>query len=178
MATMSEKPANVFGPTLSRRQFIKAGGVLVVGFSFVGPELLNGRYREARRVQELARSHPPQLLDRDSPGRHGPDSYREERLRPGLDLHRLPADCGRRVERTLRSDHHGRSGRYRSHAGWQRRLRFSRPWNAEHPQGGRLYLPGSARSRVGKTRRAEGQAFRRRTASFQEAARAFPTATS
>ena len=42
MATMSEKPANVFGPTLSRRQFIKAGGVLVVGFSFVGPELLKG----------------------------------------------------------------------------------------------------------------------------------------
>jgi CO/xanthine dehydrogenase Mo-binding subunit len=42
MATMSEKPANVVGPTLSRRQFIKAGGVLVVGFSFVGPELLKG----------------------------------------------------------------------------------------------------------------------------------------
>jgi len=40
MATMSEKPGNVFGPTLSRRQFIKAGGILVVGFSFVGPELL------------------------------------------------------------------------------------------------------------------------------------------
>src|SRR5271167_1655105 len=40
MATISERPANVFGPTLSRRQFIKAGGVLVVGFSFVGPELL------------------------------------------------------------------------------------------------------------------------------------------
>ena len=42
MATMSEKPANVFGPTLSRRGFIKAGGILVVGFSFVGPELLKG----------------------------------------------------------------------------------------------------------------------------------------
>jgi len=42
MATMSERPANVFGPTLSRRQFIRAGGVLVVGFSFVGPELLKG----------------------------------------------------------------------------------------------------------------------------------------
>ena len=40
MATMSERPATVLGPTLSRRQFIKAGGVLVVGFSFVGPELL------------------------------------------------------------------------------------------------------------------------------------------
>jgi CO/xanthine dehydrogenase Mo-binding subunit len=42
MATMSEKPANVIGPTLSRRGFIKAGGILVVGFSFVGPELLKG----------------------------------------------------------------------------------------------------------------------------------------
>jgi CO/xanthine dehydrogenase Mo-binding subunit len=42
MATMSEKPASILGPTLSRRQFIKAGGVLVVGFSFVGPELLKG----------------------------------------------------------------------------------------------------------------------------------------
>jgi len=42
MATMSEKPANAFGPTLSRRGFIKAGGILVVGFSFGGPELLKG----------------------------------------------------------------------------------------------------------------------------------------
>ena len=40
MATMSERPATVLGPTLSRRQFIKAGGVLAVGFSFVSPELL------------------------------------------------------------------------------------------------------------------------------------------
>src|ERR1700747_655052 len=42
MATMSEKPANVFGPTLSRRQFVKAGGALVVGFSLIGPEILKG----------------------------------------------------------------------------------------------------------------------------------------
>src|SRR5271169_6752254 len=42
MAIMSEKPGNVLEPTLSRRQFIKAGGVLVVGFSLVGPELLRG----------------------------------------------------------------------------------------------------------------------------------------
>jgi len=40
MATMSERPANVVGPTLSRRQFVKAGGALVVGFSLVGPEIL------------------------------------------------------------------------------------------------------------------------------------------
>ena len=42
MATMSEKPAHVVGPTLSRRQFVKAGGALIVGFSFAGPEILKG----------------------------------------------------------------------------------------------------------------------------------------
>ena len=42
MATLSEKPGNVWGPTLSRRQFVKAGGELVVGFSLMGPELLKG----------------------------------------------------------------------------------------------------------------------------------------
>src|SRR5438270_6146416 len=40
MAHISEKSANAFGPTLSRRQFVKAGGILVVGFSFAGPEFL------------------------------------------------------------------------------------------------------------------------------------------
>src|SRR5215468_12184051 len=42
MTTMSERPTNGFGPTLSRRQFVKAGGILVVGFSFAGPDLLKG----------------------------------------------------------------------------------------------------------------------------------------
>jgi CO/xanthine dehydrogenase Mo-binding subunit len=42
MAAISEKSANVSGPTLSRRQFVKAGGALVVGFSLVGPEFLKG----------------------------------------------------------------------------------------------------------------------------------------
>ena len=42
MATMSEKPRNVVGPTLSRRQFVKAGGALVVGFGLIGPKLVKG----------------------------------------------------------------------------------------------------------------------------------------
>jgi len=42
MATMSEKPGKLLGPTLSRRQFVKAGGALVVGFSLIGPDVLNG----------------------------------------------------------------------------------------------------------------------------------------
>lgn len=40
MATMSERPRKILGPTLSRRQFVKAGGALVVGFKFMGPSLL------------------------------------------------------------------------------------------------------------------------------------------
>jgi CO/xanthine dehydrogenase Mo-binding subunit len=40
MATMSEKTASVLGPTLSRRQFVKAGGALIVGFKLIGPVLL------------------------------------------------------------------------------------------------------------------------------------------
>src|SRR3974390_181921 len=42
MATVSEKAVNVYGATLSRRQFVKAGGALVGGVSLVGPEMLKG----------------------------------------------------------------------------------------------------------------------------------------
>jgi nicotinate dehydrogenase subunit B len=40
MKTITENARNVCGATLSRRQFVKAGGVLVVGVSLVGSELL------------------------------------------------------------------------------------------------------------------------------------------
>ena len=46
MATMGEKTANVFGPILSRRQFVKTGGALVVGFGLVGPKFLKGEAAE------------------------------------------------------------------------------------------------------------------------------------
>ncbi len=58
MATMSEKPANFLGPTLSRRQFIKAGGVLAVGFSFVGTELLKA---DTAKVATFKNSLDPTL---------------------------------------------------------------------------------------------------------------------
>ena len=60
MATMSEKPANVIGPTLSRRQFIKAGGVLAVGFSLAGPEFLKG---DTAKAAPLKNSLDPTRLD-------------------------------------------------------------------------------------------------------------------
>jgi CO/xanthine dehydrogenase Mo-binding subunit len=47
MTTMSEKPLNVFGATLSRRQFVKTGGSLVVGVSLVGSGLLKSNSLKA-----------------------------------------------------------------------------------------------------------------------------------
>jgi CO/xanthine dehydrogenase Mo-binding subunit len=38
---MSEKQTTVLGATLSRRQFVKSGGALIVGVTFVGSKLLN-----------------------------------------------------------------------------------------------------------------------------------------
>ena len=58
MATLSEKPAANFGPTLSRRQFVKAGGALVVGFSLMGPELLKG---DTAKASTLKNSLDPTL---------------------------------------------------------------------------------------------------------------------
>src|SRR5271169_2803025 len=58
MATMSEKPGNVFGATLTRRQFVKTGGVLVVGFSLVGSELLRG---DTPKVAAMKNSLDPSL---------------------------------------------------------------------------------------------------------------------
>jgi CO/xanthine dehydrogenase Mo-binding subunit len=58
MATVSEKPGNVFGAKLSRRQFVKTGGVLVVGFSVVGPELLKG---DSQKPATLKNSLDPTL---------------------------------------------------------------------------------------------------------------------
>src|SRR5512143_594288 len=59
MATMNEKPARIFEPTLSRRQFVKAGGALVVGFSLVGPEFLKG---ETANPTTLKNSLDPTLI--------------------------------------------------------------------------------------------------------------------
>ena len=60
MVTISEKPANAFGPTLSRRQFVKAGGALVVGFSLAGPEFLKG---DSVKTATLKNSLDPTLAN-------------------------------------------------------------------------------------------------------------------
>ena len=42
MATRSNKPIDVFGAALTRRQFVKTGGMLAVGISVVGTAPLRG----------------------------------------------------------------------------------------------------------------------------------------
>ena len=53
---MDHRSRNVHGATLTRRQFVKTGGALVVGFSFVGCRLLGARRR--RRPSPGTRSTP------------------------------------------------------------------------------------------------------------------------
>jgi len=60
MATVSENPRSVVGPTLSRRQFVKAGGALIVGISLVGPEFLKG---DTAKPVSLKNSLDPTRLD-------------------------------------------------------------------------------------------------------------------
>jgi len=55
---MSAKSRNVCGATLSRREFIKAGGVLIVGIGLVGPELAKG---DAQKAATLKNSLDPTL---------------------------------------------------------------------------------------------------------------------
>src|SRR5579859_6803245 len=42
MTTKSTKSIDVFGATLTRRQFVKTSGILAVGISVVGPARLRG----------------------------------------------------------------------------------------------------------------------------------------
>src|SRR5579883_3443699 len=42
MTTMTESTRDVMGATLTRRQLVKAGGALAVGFGLLGPEALKG----------------------------------------------------------------------------------------------------------------------------------------
>jgi nicotinate dehydrogenase subunit B len=53
MATMSENPRTAIGPTLSRRQFVKAGGAMVVGFKLIGPGILKATAKPALFLNSL-----------------------------------------------------------------------------------------------------------------------------
>jgi len=50
MASSIEKPERIFEATLSRRRFVKTGGALVVGVTFVGPSLLRAQGSQPPKV--------------------------------------------------------------------------------------------------------------------------------
>jgi nicotinate dehydrogenase subunit B len=50
MPNTIEKSGNIFEATLSRRQFVKTGGALVVGVAFVGPSVLKAQGFQAPKV--------------------------------------------------------------------------------------------------------------------------------
>jgi nicotinate dehydrogenase subunit B len=126
MATMSERPA-VVGPTLSRRQFIKAGGILVVGFSFAGPELLKGDTAKPAVLKNsldptLSTSwieiHPDNtLLIRTGKSDFGQGTTFTAYRQIVAEELSVPFEAITTVVQ----------GHTDQHAGWQRRLRFSRP---------------------------------------------------
>ncbi len=50
MTTAAENTVKVYEATLSRRQFVKTGGALVVGVAFVGPSVLKAQDFQGPKV--------------------------------------------------------------------------------------------------------------------------------
>jgi nicotinate dehydrogenase subunit B len=63
MAVTSKGPADAIGATLSRRDFIKTGGILVVGFSFVGPQVLKASGRPVPLKNSLDPALPSSWIE-------------------------------------------------------------------------------------------------------------------
>src|ERR1035437_7369527 len=58
MTIPNEKPVNVFGATLTRRELVKAGGALFVGFGMVGADGLKNIARAATTRNSLDATLP------------------------------------------------------------------------------------------------------------------------
>ncbi len=170
-----EDEVNVFGAALSRRNFVKAGGALFVGFGVLAADGVKN-IAQAAPTRNIARRHAPRFLDRNSSRQHHPHPHRQKRLRSKHRLHRLPPDRRGRIEHHLRSRHHRGDGRHRSHARRQRSLRFPRQRNAQYPQSRRVYPSSPARPSRAAPRRREVRPLRQGRHRFAAAARACPTA--
>ncbi len=127
MAITSEKPINVFGATLTRREFVKAGGALFVGISVAGAGFWTDRAKAA--AISNTNSLDPTL----------PSSWIEIHPDNTILIRTGKSDFGQSttftayrqiVAEELNAPFEAITtvviGRHRSHAGRQRRLRFSR----------------------------------------------------
>ena len=63
MATAKEKSTNIFGATLTRRDLVKAGGALFVGFGLVGDLTKSANAAISKNTLDATL---PEFMDRDS----------------------------------------------------------------------------------------------------------------
>ena len=111
MATRRNKPIDVFGATLTRRQFVKTSGMLAVGISVVGTAPLRGDTPKATIAKNsLDPALPSSWIEIHADNtvliRTGKNDFGQ-----GTVFTRLSADSGRRTEHALRGHHHRRFGR-------------------------------------------------------------------
>ena len=145
MATLNDNRINVHGATLTRRQFVKTGGALIVGFSLAGRSLWD-KTAEAAAGTEFARRHAGELVVRDSRRQHDPHAHGQGGLRSDHSAHGVQADRRRGAERPVRGHYRGRDGRHRSDAGRRVFRGVPRVRRRQHSQGRGLHLSGAARS--------------------------------
>ncbi len=166
MAIPTEKPVNVFGATLTRRELVKTGGALLVGFGIAGAAVPKKTVKTTSSKNTLDPTLPSSWIEIHPDNtiliRTGKSDFGQ-----GTTFTAYRQIVAEELNAPLRGHHHGGDGRYRSHAGRQRRLRFSRPRNAECSQGSGIYLSGLAGTRLSKARSPEGSGFGQRRRGFR-----------
>ena len=63
MTISNEKPVNVFGAALTRRNFVRAGGALFVGFGVVGADILKNPAKAATTNNQLDPTLPESWIE-------------------------------------------------------------------------------------------------------------------
>ena len=63
MPILKEEANKIFGASLTRRQFVKAGGALFVGFSIVGADMWNNPVKAAGSTNTLDPTLPGSWIE-------------------------------------------------------------------------------------------------------------------
>jgi len=154
MATVREKTMNVYGATLSRRQFVKAGGALVVGISLVGPEVLKSGAQTAvlkntldpTLISSWIEIHPDNtVLIRTGKNDFGQGTTFTAYKQIVAEELRMPFEA---ITTVVAGD----TDRTPDGSG----VRFPRTWITEHPEGRGVHVPGAAGCSLRATRCDEG----------------------
>ena len=172
MTTAAENTVKVYEATLSRRQFVKTGGALVVGVAFVGPSILKAQGFQAPKVtgapfknsldptqlSSWIEIHPDNtVLIRTGKSDFGQGTTFTAYRQIVADELSVPFESITTVV----------AGTHRSDARWQWRLRFPRPRHSQHPQSRCVHLSSASRSRFRTPQRPERSTHCQRRRLFQ-----------